>query len=61
MINLEFYLMIMVAEAKNKGLTINIFVYVFFVQHHPNHTKALILMGDININHLKDVAAAEKV
>ncbi|CAH1799956.1 unnamed protein product [Owenia fusiformis] len=30
------------------------------LQHYPEHTKGLILMGDININHKKDIAAAEK-
>ena len=30
-----------------------------YFQHFPNHTKGLILMGDININHIKDLDAAE--
>jgi len=30
------------------------------LEHYPSHTKGLILMGDININHLKDLVAAEK-
>ena len=29
------------------------------IRHHPNHTKGLILMGDIYINHLRDLDAAE--
>ncbi|XP_041352058.1 protein O-mannosyl-transferase TMTC3-like [Gigantopelta aegis] len=28
--------------------------------HHPDHIKGMILMGDINVNHLKDLDAAEK-
>ena len=31
------------------------------VYHHPDHVKGLILLGDIYINHLKDLNAAEKV
>ena len=30
-------------------------------KHHPDHIKALILLGDININNIKDLDAAEKV
>jgi len=29
------------------------------IRHHPHHTKGLILMGDIYINHLRDLDAAE--
>ena len=29
------------------------------IKHHPNHTKGLILLGDIYINHLRDLEAAE--
>jgi len=29
------------------------------IRHHPNHTKGLILLGDIYINHLRDLEAAE--
>ena len=29
------------------------------LRYHPNHTKGLILMGDIYINHLRDLDAAE--
>ena len=29
------------------------------IRHHPNHTKGLILLGDIYINHLRDLDAAE--
>ncbi|XP_064628448.1 protein O-mannosyl-transferase TMTC3-like [Lineus longissimus] len=29
------------------------------LKFYPNHTKGLILMGDINVNHLKDIDAAE--
>jgi tetratricopeptide (TPR) repeat protein len=29
------------------------------IRHHPGHTKGLILMGDIYINHLRDLDAAE--
>jgi len=29
------------------------------IKHHPTHTKGLILLGDIYINHLKDLDAAE--
>ena len=29
------------------------------IKHHPNHTKGLILLGDIYINHLRDLDAAE--
>jgi hypothetical protein len=28
---------------------------------YPDHTKGLILMGDLNVNHLKDLNAAEQV
>ena len=28
-------------------------------QHYPDHDKGLILMGDINVNVLKDLDAAE--
>lgn len=28
------------------------------LQFYPEHTKGLILMGDLNINHLKDIKAA---
>lgn len=31
------------------------------VRSHPDHVKGLILLGDIYINHLKDLSAAEKV
>lgn len=31
------------------------------VRFHPNHVKGLILLGDIYINHIKDLSAAEKV
>lgn len=34
---------------------------MLWFQHHPDHTKGLILMGDINVNVLKDLDAAEKV
>ncbi|XP_013421827.1 transmembrane and TPR repeat-containing protein 3 [Lingula anatina] len=30
------------------------------LQYYPDHTKGLILMGDININHLKDIRGAEE-
>ncbi|KAH9508650.1 Protein O-mannosyl-transferase tmtc3 [Bulinus truncatus] len=30
------------------------------LQHYPDHDKGLILMGDINVNTLKDLDAAEK-
>ncbi|BFZ09149.1 hypothetical protein BsWGS_12188 [Bradybaena similaris] len=30
------------------------------LEHHPDHDKGLILMGDINVNYLKDLNAAEK-
>eukprot|EP00106_Octopus_bimaculoides_P004678 XP_014772120.1 PREDICTED: transmembrane and TPR repeat-containing protein CG4050-like [Octopus bimaculoides] len=30
------------------------------LMYYPNHTKGLILMGDININILKDLNSAEK-
>ena len=29
------------------------------IRHHPNHTKGLILLGDIYINHLHDLESAE--
>lgn len=31
------------------------------VRSHPDHVKGLILLGDIYINHIKDLSAAEKV
>lgn len=31
------------------------------VKYHPDHTKGLILLGDIYINHVKDLDAAENV
>lgn len=31
------------------------------VKHHPEHIKGLILLGDIYINNLKDLDAAENV
>lgn len=31
------------------------------VRYHPDHVKGLILLGDIYINHIKDLSAAEKV
>ncbi|XP_050391330.1 protein O-mannosyl-transferase TMTC3 isoform X1 [Patella vulgata] len=30
------------------------------LKHHPDHIKAMILYGDINLNHRKDPVAAEK-
>ncbi|XP_068146188.1 protein O-mannosyl-transferase Tmtc3 [Drosophila tropicalis] len=30
------------------------------IRHHPSHVKGLILLGDIYINHMKDLDAAEK-
>ncbi|XP_022250818.1 transmembrane and TPR repeat-containing protein CG4050-like [Limulus polyphemus] len=30
------------------------------LKHHPDHVKGLILLGDIYINHMKDLEAAEK-
>ncbi|EDW09963.1 protein O-mannosyl-transferase Tmtc3 [Drosophila mojavensis] len=30
------------------------------IRHHPTHVKGLILLGDIYINHMKDLDAAEK-
>merc|ERR1719295_1342307 len=29
------------------------------LHHHPDHIKGLILLGDINTNHVKDLEAAE--
>ena len=34
-------------------------VFIFPSQFYPTHSKGLILMGDININHLKNLDAAE--
>lgn len=31
------------------------------VRYHPDHVKGLILLGDIYINNIKDLDAAEKV
>ena len=31
------------------------------VHHHPDHVKALILLGDIYINNIEDLEEAEKV
>lgn len=31
------------------------------VRHHPDHVKALVLLGDIYINSVKDLDAAESV
>ena len=31
------------------------------VHHHPDHVKALILLGDIYINNIEDLDEAEKV
>lgn len=31
------------------------------VKYHPNHVKGLILLGDIYINNIKDLDAAENV
>lgn len=31
------------------------------VKYHPDHVKGLILLGDIYINNLKDIDAAESV
>lgn len=31
------------------------------VKYHPDHTKGLILLGDIYINNVKDLDAAENV
>lgn len=31
------------------------------VRHHPDHVKGLILLGDIYINNIKDLDAAENV
>jgi tetratricopeptide (TPR) repeat protein len=31
------------------------------LKYHPDHIKGLILLGDIYINHMKDLDAAEKV
>ncbi|CAM1302636.1 TMTC3 (predicted) [Pycnogonum litorale] len=31
------------------------------LKFHPNHTKALILMGDIYVNNMKDLESAEQV
>lgn len=36
-------------------------MYSHFLKHYPDHDKGLILMGDINVNYLKDLNAAEKV
>ena len=30
------------------------------LQHHPEHIKGLLLMGDISVNHLKDLDSAEE-
>lgn len=30
------------------------------LKYHPNHIKGLVLLGDINVNHLKDLEAAEE-
>lgn len=31
------------------------------VRHHPDHAKGLILLGDIYINNIRDLDAAESV
>ena len=33
----------------------------FWLQYYPDHTKGLILMGDLNVNQLKNLDAAEQV
>ena len=30
-------------------------------QYYPDHTKGLILMGDLNVNYLRNLDAAEQV
>ncbi|KAL8572921.1 hypothetical protein ACOMHN_013898 [Nucella lapillus] len=32
----------------------------YVLQHYPDHSKGLILMGDINVNVLKDLDAAQE-
>ena len=32
----------------------------FLLQYYPQHSKGLILLGDININHVRDLNAAEE-
>lgn len=32
-----------------------------FFQHHPGHINGLILLADINVNHLKNLDVAEEV
>jgi cytochrome c-type biogenesis protein CcmH/NrfG len=30
------------------------------IRYHPDHVKGLILLGDLYVNHMRDLAAAEK-
>ena len=34
---------------------------IIILQHHPDHTKGMMLWGEINVNVLRDLDEADKV
>ena len=51
-----FYLTLtLIIDSYNDMLVIIIF------QHHPDHTKGMMLWGEINVNVLRDLEEADKV
>ena len=53
-----FNLALMLVNNLNKPLDAVPYLETLLL-HYPTHSKGLILMGDININHLHNAAAAE--
>lgn len=49
------------ATPEDVRLSFCIYLGVLSLQYHPNHIKGLVLLGDINVNHLKNLEAAEEV
>ena len=39
----------------------NHMLVIIIFQHHPDHTKGMMLWGEINVNVLRDLDEADKV
>ena len=54
-----FNLALLLSEIPNRGLE-SVPLLHQLLQHHPDHIKGLILLGDLYVNHLSDLDAAER-
>lgn len=55
------FLFVIISIKLTFGFKLNNIHIFFHMQHYPSHINGLILLADINVNHLKNLDVAEEV